>query len=128
MREAKAKLLRSIDAKMTGNKMPVHMDFAHVNFSVTEEHQSYKILTATEYRIGVNLSSTVLIDDDLDTRAREDKLHWSTKVIGRAIANEVYGELRDKLIELSVHVHRELRYDSPAHSIVDDLLEMIEYD
>lgn len=128
MKEAKTKLLRSIDAKMTGNKMPVHMDFAKIDFSVKEEPQSYKILTATEYRVGVNLSSTVLIDDGLDTRAKEDKLRWSTKSIGRAIANEVYGELRDKLIELSVHIHRECRYESPAHKIVDDLLGMIEYD
>lgn len=126
--KSKTKLLRSINAKMTGNKMPVHMDFAHVDFSITEEPQSYKILTATEYRIGVSLSSAVLIDDVLDTHSREDKLQWSTKAIGRAIANEVYGELRDKLIELSVHIHRELRYDSPAHRIVDDILEMIEYD
>ena len=124
----KTKLLQAIKAKATGNKMPIHMDFAKVDFSAREEDASYRILSATEYRIGVHLSSTVLIDDSLDGRHKEEQLRHSTKAIGRGIANEVYGELRDKLIKISVQLRHEGRYDSPTHQMVNELLAMIEYD
>lgn len=123
----KTKLLQAIEAKMTGNKMPVFMDFAQIDFSAKED-LSYRTHYATEYRIGVNLSSTFLIDDGLDPYTKEEQLRYSTKAIGRGIADEVYGELRNKLIKLSVQLRYEGRFDSPTHQMVDELLEMISYD
>lgn len=128
MKVAKTKLLRSIEAKMTGNKMPVDVRFASITFQESKDLETYKVLSATEYRIGVNLSSTILIDDELDAHRRDEQLYYSTKTIGRGIAHEVYGELREKLIELAVQLGRESRFDSTSHGIVNELLEMIEYD
>lgn len=128
MKAAKTKLLQAISAKMTGNKMPVDIRFADVSFRESKDVETYKVLRATEYRIGVNLSATILIDDELDEHTREQRIYYSTKTIGRGIAHEVYGELRDKLIELGVQLRREGRFDSPTHDMVNDLLEMIEYD
>jgi hypothetical protein len=128
MKVAKTKLLQSINAKITGNKMPVDIRFADISFRELKDLETYRLLRATEYRIGVHLSSTVLIDDDLDTRDHKEKLKWSTTSIGRGIANEVYGELRDKLIQLAIQLKHEGKFGSPTHNMVEELLDMITYD
>ncbi len=123
----KTKLLRGIDAKLTGNRMPTELVFTDISY-MEKDADSYDIKYATEYRIGVTLGSTILVDHHLEPKTKTFMIEQSKRVIGRGIANEVYGEVRDKLIQLALQIRKEGRYDSSSIHMVEELLEMIVYD
>jgi hypothetical protein len=80
--------------------------------------------------VGVKIGASEFISDELlsDSKAAAEIKEQSKRIIGRGIADYVYGDIRSKLIELSIQLRRESRPDSKTHNMVNEILEMITYD
>jgi hypothetical protein len=125
----KTKLLNSIEAKMTGQKMPVDTPFIVVAYSEKQDHAYIPLEYAHECRIGVHLGGIELIHEK-ELRDNADlAIEHAKKRIGRGIANQVYGELHDKLIELAYQIRREgYRPDNKSLQMIEQMIESITYD
>jgi hypothetical protein len=123
----KTKLLRAIETKLTGNREILSLGLTTIDVynDIPLSHTPTRY--ADEYRIGVNIGSSVLIESDLHHSDRKAMLEYAKARIGNDIAEEIYGELRTKLVNLSMQLKYESRPDSITHQMVDELIEMITY-
>jgi hypothetical protein len=126
----KTKLLQSITAKTTGQRYAVDLDYSKIDLFIKEKSDEYSmpLKYADEYRIGVNIGCAVQISSILTQIEREKSIEFALKNIGRGISEEVYGEVRQKLIKLAVQLKREGRFGSPSHEMIEDILDMITYE
>jgi hypothetical protein len=127
MMTRKTKLLESIDAKLTGRKIPVDLDYTRVELFIKEKHDEIPFNYADEYRISVHLGCAVQIDSALSKIEKEQSINYALKSVGRGISNEVYGEVRDKLIKLAIQLKYEGKFGSPTHDMIEELIEMVTY-
>jgi hypothetical protein len=126
----KTKLIDNIDAKLTGRKKYLDHPLLAITFEEKQEPTVFRMEIGTEYRVGVELGASEFISDELllDSKAADEIKAQSKKIIGRGIANYVYGDIRSKLIDLAIQLRHESRPDSKTHNMVNELLEMITYD
>jgi len=123
----KTKLISNIEAKLTGNRMAAVLDYTKIDFKISDNIE-YNHKYVEEYRIGVQVGSVIQIDAELLASDKEDVINYAMQSIGRGITEEVYGELRSKLIKLAIQLRQEVNFSSPTHNMVGELLEMITYD
>jgi hypothetical protein len=126
----KTKLINNIDAKLTGRKKYLDHPLLAITFEEIKEPAVFRMETGTEYRVGVKIGASEFISDELlsDSKAAAEIKEQSKRIIGRGIANYVYGDIRSKLVDLAIQLHHESRSDSKTHNMVNELLEMITYD
>jgi hypothetical protein len=130
MKTNKTRLLESIEAKLTRQRYAIDLDYSKINLFIKEKTDEYSmpLKYADEYHIGVNIGCAVQIPTDISKFNKDQSIHFALKKIGRGISEEVYGEVRQKLIKLAVQLKREGRFDSPSHEMIEELIEMVTYD
>lgn len=130
MTKNKTRLLESINAKLTHQKYAIDLDYSKIDLFIKEKSDEYSFPCryADEYRIGVNIGCAVQISSELAQIEKEKSIEFALKNIGRGISEEIYGEVRQKLIKLSVQLNREGRFNSPSHEMIEEILDMITYD
>lgn len=127
----KTKLLENIEAKLTGKFKYVpgrmhNITYEESRLTVTEE---IELGIAVECKVGVDLGCNVYISDT-ELKESDGKVLDEVKLsMGQAIADHVYGDIRNKLVELNKNLRgRYTPGDEDTISIVNEVLEMIEYD
>lgn len=121
----KTKLLQTIKAKQTGNLAYSESNFIDVD-AKWKTTDFLRPIMAKEYFIGVNLGAHVYIDES-DYHA--ERLHEATKQTGHMIAKEVYGEIRDELINFRYELYNRLGFrEREFVKKLDAIIEMMQYD
>lgn len=128
MKDHKTKLLQAIEVKLTGQLKPLPLTYTSIDFSSSAVDHAYRYAYGEEYYVGVRMYSTTIIDAGLPHKEKEIQLSQAQRVIGRGIANEIYGDIRSKLIDLSVQLYKEGRFESAANAMVNDLIDMVTYE
>lgn len=122
----KTKLLKTVKAKQTGNRAYSESNFIDVNAKFKDYDSSIRPAMAKEYYIGVNLGAHVYIDE---TDNHDERLQEAIKQTGYMIAKEVYGEIRDELMEFRYELYGTLGFKSINLSEkLDKIIKMTYYE
>jgi hypothetical protein len=127
----KTKLLNNIEAKLTGDVKYISSPFESVSFNqIPDENMTIYVGKGIGYEVGVRLGAVEYIDQDIinEPGMQDIVLNAAKKRIGRGIADHVYGDIRSRLIELSIQMHHEnYSYNSKSLQIVEELIEAVTY-
>lgn len=130
---AKTKLLKNIKARLTDQKFPL-LDSRHIaTISYTEQESGGTTFSVKgrEIRVDVILGASQLIDEEILNLDYDAVMQHAKNVVGREIAEHVYGDIRRGLIELAVEMRREHSYSlerSKSLQLIEDMLVAITYD
>lgn len=119
----KVRLLENIEAKTSGKRIANPSPIEYISYEQTKEDFHNSI----ELKIFVSLGATELIAQELYVENPEEVTQIATNRIRRLVAHHVYGEVREKLIELSLEMRGSRNYrDETTIRLIDDILYMIE--
>lgn len=122
----KPKLIEKIKATETGNRAYSNSNFIEVSHTLKTPDTFNNPIMAKEYRVGVQLGTYVYIDED---EYQAIGINQATKQVGHMICKEVYGEIREELINLRYDLYNALGFQS--RNIIeklDNIIEMTQYD
>jgi hypothetical protein len=124
----KTKLLNNIQIVNTGRVEHIQTQLSTISYSY-EPDESFKPNHGRIYSVEVKLGCKQLISEEHLAQDAHGVLQHTRKRVGRAISEEVYGELRRELIYLLT----ELRdsgycYNTAGYHRIEKMLEMISYD
>ncbi len=127
----KTRLLNNIEAKLTGDVKYISSPFESVSFNqIPTENMTIYLGKGVGYEVGVRLGAVEYIDKEIMDQPgmQEIVLEAAKKRIGRGIADHVYGDIRSRLIELSLQMrHENYSYNSKSLQIVEELIEAVTY-
>jgi hypothetical protein len=120
------RLLKNIEAKMTNRRdyIPSPLEYIRFDDEPIEVFSDIGRELRVEMRIG---SSQIIPEKYINTATGDMMIEESKEIIGRAISEHVYGELRERLYELSIELRRSGSYNKRPNEIVEELIEMITY-
>ena len=122
----KTKILREIKSTETGNKKIINQPYYTISYS--EFPREIMLEYAMEYDIGVSLGSTMYVSME-EIKSNPEVVEYNRKKICRMVAEELYGDVRKELIDLSILVSKEnIPYDSQIYQKIKNIIEMITYD
>jgi hypothetical protein len=124
----RVKLLQNIQAISTGRKIFCPVPIEHTSLIERDlDYLTVDRVVGREYRIEVKLGASVTIPVEKLTHSKEEKevvIATEKRKIGRAIAQHVYGEVREKLFELAIELRKREHYSVLEK---DPALDMTEY-
>jgi hypothetical protein len=122
------KLLNNIRIVNTGKREYIRTPVSEISYGLEPDSDlspNFGYVYSVDVRLGCR---QIVSNADLEEHG-DEVLHQTRKRVGRAIAEEVYGELRKELIVLLVELRDSGNYyNSPACERVEKMLEMIEYE
>lgn len=122
------KLLNNIQIVNTGKLEHISTPVSAISYQLKPDVDFY-LNHGYVYSVDVKLGSRQIISREELEDHGDEVLHRTRKRVGRAIAEEVYGELRKELIELLMELRASSNYyGSSAYERVEKMLDMIEYD
>jgi hypothetical protein len=121
---SKTKLIKGIEGTLTRRKVAFN-PIADYSFKIVENNsRTIDFRTGTEYKVEIRLGASEFISDELFDKSIQD----TKSRIGRSISNYVYGDVQQKLIDIT----DEVRYRYPENrELLDKLYEtirMMDYD
>jgi hypothetical protein len=128
MERKKTKLLNNIQIVNTGRVEHIQTPLSTISYRF-ESDESYKPNHGRIYSVDIKLGCNQVISEEHLAQDAHGVLHHTRKTVGRAIAEEVYGEVRRELIQLLVELRASgSYYSNPACKRVEKMLDMISYD
>lgn len=120
------RLLKNIEAKITDRieYIPSPLEDIHFDDKPIDMFSDIGRELRIEIRIG---SSQVIPEKYINTATGSMMIEQSKEIIGRDISEHVYGELRERLYELSIELRRSGSYNKRPNEIVEELIDMITY-
>lgn len=122
---SKPRLIQAIQCKK-GNKIPLKVSPVA---TITEGLESTDVFWnyGYEYRIELILGSTRVVAEDVAKKHPEaiDRAIYETQ---RAIVEEVYGDIRKKLFDLQMQLHKDVHVYSQGDEslrMVEELIDMV---
>ena len=123
MLRKKARLLENIEAKISGKRIANPSPIEYISYEQTKADFHNSI----ELKIFVSLGATELIAQELYAENPEEVTQMAANRIRRLVAHHVYGEVREKLIELSLEIRRSRsQRDEKSIRLIDEIFYMIE--
>jgi hypothetical protein len=123
MLRKKARLLENIEAKISGKRIANPSPIEYISY----EQAKVDFHNSIELKIFVSLGATELIDEEIYAQNPEEATQMAKSRIRRLIAHHVYGEVREKLIELSLEMRRSISHrDEKSIRLIDEIFYMIE--
>jgi hypothetical protein len=122
-------LLNNIRAKISKDKRTLtHSPVVDIRYTERALMPGNGLEYNNEYRISVELGMAVQLPERLVIEEPQ-AVDMAQKNIGRAIAEEVYGDVRKMLIEAMVLMQKEnIQYNSKSMKKLEAILGMIDYD
>jgi hypothetical protein len=122
-------LLNNIRAKMSKDKRTLtYSPVVDIRYTERVLMPGHGVEYNNEYRIGVELGMAVQLPERL-VLSQPGEVDVVKRNIGRAIAEEVYGDVRKMLIEAMVLLQKEnIPYNSESMKKLEAILGMIHYD
>ena len=123
MLRKKTRLLENIEAKISGKRIANPSPIEYISY----EQAKVDFHNSIELKILVSLGAIELIAQEIYVENPEEVTQMATNRIRRLVAHHVYGEVREKLIELSLEMRRTRSYpDEKSIRLIDDIFYMIE--
>jgi hypothetical protein len=124
----KTKFLNNIEAKLTGRNVPLPNPLEYISTQQVDILPGY----AKELRVAVTLQAVTYIQNsklELSPDNAKEVILNERQKIGREIAHHVYGDLRNKLLDLSIEIRKSQDYSKSLKSIemIHEIIDMIEY-
>jgi len=113
-----SKFLDKIEAKLTGSSTNP-FDLVYVTASAREINDAQYLRTMHEYRLGLNISQTVLVHNN-----NQDEIEYHLRMLKASVAKEVYGDIIDELFVLYQKLGQ--NYIEPeVREQIDEILMMV---
>lgn len=120
------RVLDSIKAVDTGQRRAIIQPLHSISLSTDSAPHRYQATFAREYSITVVLGANQWIAEELIQASGGEVVTQAITRIKRAIADELYGELRRDLLDLSRLMYNELNcYDSESTAKLVKIMEKI---
>jgi hypothetical protein len=127
MLRKKARLLENIEAKISGKRIANPSPIEYISFERSDDKDFHTSGNCIELKIFVSLGATEHIDEEIYAQNPDEVMQMATNRIRRLVAHHVYGEVRDKLIELSLEMRRSISHrDEKSIRLIDEIFYMIE--
>ena len=127
MLRKKARLLENIEAKISGKRIANPSPIEYISFERSDDKDFHTSGNCIELKIFVSLGATELIAQEIYVENPEEVTQMAANRIRRLVAHHVYGEVREKLIELSLEMRRSRsQRDEKSIRLIDEIFYMIE--
>lgn len=120
------KFLEHLKAVETGNKQIVLEPLYSIRYDVTPPDTDYAPRFAKEYSITVRLGASQYIEEDLIKSSDGKVIEYAVEDMKRAIAEQLYGELRRDLQKLQFQMRNEFGYrENPSTNMINQIIEKV---
>ena len=120
------KFLEHLKAVETGNRQIVLEPLYAIRYDATPPDTDYAPRFAKEYSITVRLGASQYIEEDLIKFSDGKVIEYAIEDMKRAIAEQLYGELRRDLQKLQFQMRNEFGYrENPSTNMINQIIEKV---